>query len=414
MQTVTTEFNRAAKTTARNPKAKLDFVWTDQYLDSSVTVSTNDDNRLTKNNQVHDGNLINNKKWAHIDGVLKANSERYVASGSTGTSSINQVGWYGATRSNGSAEWSTDPQLTMEFDARPILMLTVVGDYAYEEYPVDFNIKLYAGAVLEHTEAVTGNTDIHWYHDVTSDNLINITKMILTIEKWSHVNRVVKIVEFYTPFLMTFESDDIASIRLLEERTIGDGSIPIGNISANEVDIKLQNISIDVNGTDVVDPFFPANVNSYFYTFLSTSCRQKVTPYIGFVLEDDSIEYVRMGTFWLTGWNINEQDATVSATGRDRMELLRKAIYKGSTMYTNTTLYALLIVLLVDARDNIPMTDLQWQVDSELKDFTLSYGWLPEDNYFKLIKKIVESCMGQAYMSRDDILIIEGPSALTG
>ena len=94
---------------------------------------------------------------------------------------------------------------------------------------------------------------------------------------------------------------------------------------------------------------------------------------------------------------------------RDRMELLRRAEYKGSSLLTNTTLYALASEVLESARDDIPMADLQWSLDVSLQNFDLPYAWFSKTNYFEAIRTIVEACMGQAYMSREDILIIEGP-----
>ena len=368
-------------------------------------------NRAANLPQVHDSNSDILKRWAHLDGSIKADGVYKLMPDPNTSGQKEQVGWYGKTRCTASAEWFVNPQLIIEFDARPIISLFVAGDTYLNEYPVNFTIEIYAGTSLEHTETVTANTMVKWSKDVSDLALASITKMILTVSKWSTAERIVKISEFYSSFFQTFEGDDIVSMNILEERVIGDGSLPIGNISSNEMDLTLQNIMIIADGTEVIDPFFPSNAASLYYQLMRKN--RRVEPYLGFLLPDASIEYVKMGVFWTGDWNVNEQDYTASVTCRDRMELLRKAEYKTSTLFENTTLYDIMEDILNHARTNIPMSSLQWQIDIELQNYTIAYAWFPRQSYFATIKQIVEACMGEAYMSKDDVLIIEGPTALT-
>ena len=91
------------------------------------------------------------------------------------------------------------------------------------------------------------------------------------------------------------------------------------------------------------------------------------------------------------------------------MELLRRAEYKGSALYIDTDMYTLAEVVLNSAKNDIPMAELQWDIDITLQDFKVPYGWFTKMSYFEAVREIAEACMGQAYMSRDDVLIIEGP-----
>jgi hypothetical protein len=128
-------------------------------------------------------------------------------------------------------------------------------------------------------------------------------------------------------------------------------------------------------------------------------------------LPDDSIEYVPLGTFWSGDWNAEEQNSTISTSARDRMELLRKAICSTLPVYEGISLYDLAENLLNDAKTNIPMPDLSWEIDTLLQGYTVPYGYFPRQDYFACIKDLVTACMGQAYMSRDDVLIITGPGS---
>lgn len=408
MQPVTPAFNDAAEATVREVVAKVEITWASPFIDTAVTAVVNDENRISYPEQTHDGTRIVSRKWAHLDGVIIADGSYYVMPSTLSNDPLNQVGWYGATACNGSSVWVTDPVLTITFDARPIVDLLVAGDSAYGEYPVDFDIDVYEGVTLVYTENVIGNTSLEWTKDVSAEGLDDVTKMVLTVKKWSAPNRVVKIAEFYTFLKETYTGDVVDSFNLLEERVLEDGSLPVGNISANELDLSLNNIEITRdNGDVVIDPFFPNNPNSPYDSVVTKN--RKVEPSLGFKLADGSYEYVSLGTFWSGDWKINEQSPIASVSCRDRMELLRRAEYKGSSLLTNTSLYDLAVEVLTDARDNIPMADLQWDIDTSLQNFTLPYAWFSKTNYFEAIRTIVEACMGQAYMSRNDVLIIEGP-----
>lgn len=407
MQNVTPAFNTAAEATVRNVVSKVDIVWASPFIDTAVTAVANDENRMTNTAQVHDGTRNILRLWAHLDGVIKADGTHNPMPGNPDNSPSNQVGWYGATECNGSSVWVTDPVLTLTFDVRPVHDLIVVGDSMYDEYPVDFDVEVYEGVTLAYTANVTGNAAVEWLLDVRAQALDDVTKMVLTIKKWSAPNRIVKISEFYSILKETYDGDTISSINLLEERILEDGSLPVGNISANEVDLSLNNIKITVDSNEIIDPFFPDNPNSPYDDVLTKN--RKVTPYIGFKLADDSFEYVKLGTFWTGDWQVNEQSPVVNVACRDRMELLRRAEYKGSPLLITTTLYDLATEVLTSARDDIPMLDIQWDIDTSLQNFTLPYAWFSKTNYFEAIRKIAEACMGQAYMSRDDVLIIEGP-----
>jgi len=68
-----------------------------------------------------------------------------------------------------------------------------------------------------------------------------VAKQELIITKWSHAGRQAKIIEFFTSIREVYETGDLVSVKLLEEREASQGSLPVGNISANEVTIVLNN-----------------------------------------------------------------------------------------------------------------------------------------------------------------------------
>lgn len=407
MLPVSLAFTQAAEATVRQIKPLVEIVWSSPFIDTAVDESVNDNNRISFPAQTHDGTRNIIQKWAHLDGIFKPDGTYHPAPADPGVDPLNQMGWYGATECDGSAEWVTNPELEVTFDPRPIVELLVIGDAVYGEFPTDFEIEVYEGVALAHTEVVTGNNAVTWSLDVTSENLLDVTRMVLIVQKWNIPNRIVKISEFYSLFKETYNGDQVSSINLLEERVIEEGSLPVGSISSNEIDLTMNNIRITVGDDEIIDPFFPDNPNSPYHNVVTKN--RKVSPSLGFVLPNGSVEYVKLGTFWTMDWQVNEQSGVANVTCRDRMEFLRKAEYKGSHLLIDSNLYELVLVVLNSAKTDIPMPGLNWEVDIALQDFTLAHAWFGKITYFEAIRQIAEACMGQAYMNRDDILIIEGP-----
>jgi hypothetical protein len=410
MLSVSSEFTTAIKATTRRFVPKVEITWTDPTIDPTVDADATDKNYTSYPVQVADTTIVPSYKYFHLDGACKFDGTYHIAPAASEIATV-QMGYWSATACNGSAVWGPPyPTITVDFAARPITSLVVSGDSQYNEYPVDFDIEIYDAAdALLLSVAITGNNRLNWSQSISDEGINDATYMKLILKKWSSANRVAKILEFYTSIAETYTGDEIVSMNLLEEREVSDGSIPIGNISANELDLSLQNIRIIKDGASIVDPFFPSNPNTYLQNVIKKN--RKIRAWLGLVLPDDSVEYLALGTFWSGDWNTGDKDSTVSTSARDRMELLRNAICSTLPVYEDISLYDLAENLLNDAKTNIPMSELTWGIDTELQSFMVPYGYFPRQNYFKCIKDLVTACMGVAYMSRDDVLIINGPSS---
>ena len=148
------------------------------------------------------------------------------------------------------------PSLTVTHIPRPVHTLRVVGDSARGEWPVDFRIDLYGpDDTLLRSEVVTGNTVVEWSMTLPAP-VLDVAKQVLTIARWSHAGRQAKIVEFFTSVQETYYSGDVIEIRLLEEREASQGSLPVGNITANEIILVLNNESHKFDPDNEQSPLF--------------------------------------------------------------------------------------------------------------------------------------------------------------
>lgn len=256
MYPVSQAFNDQMKTQGRQTYGKIQIDYTDPFLDQAIDVQANEQANVSYPKQTADNISEPIGKIAALDGAWELDGTWCLAPG-TDEADAKQMGWWGEQLSGADGSFLEPyPTLTVNFLSRPIQSLKVVGDSARGEYPVDFSINLYdaSGAIL-YTETVVGNTTVEWSKAL--DNSINaVVKMDLIITKWSHANRQAKILEFFTSIQEVYEGEDILSIHLLEERDVAQGSLPIGNISANEIYIKLDNQSRKFDAENKQSPLY--------------------------------------------------------------------------------------------------------------------------------------------------------------
>lgn len=253
MYTVTQSFLDFMQAAVRRILGKVQIDYTDPFLDQSITISANDEAAASHKEQIADALTEPARKYAALDGT-------WVLDGTYSLAPANPLngeqGWWGATLAGaGGAFAAPYPTLTITFAARPIDSLKVVADSQRAEYPIDFVIKLYdASNNLLYTHTVTANTLVSWSATITS--VINVTKMTLEISKWSHAGRCVKILEFFTSIQEIYEGDDILSINLLEERETSQGSLPVGNISSNEIKVSIRNDDRRFDAGNTASPLY--------------------------------------------------------------------------------------------------------------------------------------------------------------
>ena len=250
MYAVNSEFIDRIKAQTRRIHGKIQIDYTDPFLDQSITVSANENANISYPEQTADNALRPTGKIASLDGSWVLDGSYILAEKDT------QLGWWGSQLAGaGGAFIAPYPALTILIASRPIQSLKVVGDCERAEYPVDFTIKLYdADNTLLYTETITDNTLVNWNKSTTT--VTQVVKMVLEITKWSHVGRQAKIVEFFTSIQEMYYGDDIIMINLLEEREVSQGSLPVGNISSNEIDIRLYNADRKFDAGNTQSPLY--------------------------------------------------------------------------------------------------------------------------------------------------------------
>ncbi|OPZ42982.1 MAG: hypothetical protein BWY93_01536 [Euryarchaeota archaeon ADurb.BinA087] len=309
------------------------------------------------------------------------------------------VGYWSTSVSDANGDFSTPVDFTVYMtDARPIYDLKIYGDDKLDNYPVDFVITLYdADSVLLHTETVTGNASYAWTK--TLDTYVNNVKsMKVSISKISKANRSCIITEFFTAYGEWYYRDKIMFLSVLEERDYKGGTLPIGNVSANELVLRLSNID---------KHFSPDNKASPIYNLMKKN--RRIEAWIGIevpIAEADygaEPEWTPLGIFWSQDWSVPQDEAYAEVVGLDRLELLRTTEFYSSQIYQNYTLYDLAEVVLQDAG----LQSSEYSIHADLDAVTIPYAWFGRTTHRTALIEIAEAALATVYCARDGKIVID-------
>jgi hypothetical protein len=434
MQWVSTKYLNSILATRRQVLGKVIINYSDPFLDPSVSVEVNEAAYISQPLQSADNQDEATHKWASLDGSWVLDGTYFLCPDTAKAALINQMGWWGSTLAGADGAFAEPyPTLATTFSARPVRCVVVNGDDKREEYPVDFNIRIYAGETLLHTVEVVGNVDIRYQKDLSNLSLSGVTKLVLQITKWSRSGRQVKILEFFAVVQETYIGDDLFNISLLEEREFSDGSLPIGNISANELTVQIHNAD---------RKFDAGNTASEIYGLVRPN--RRIRAWLGLVVaeadyetEDDTmmsldmlsgdptgsealmflgmigdkiidgggVEWIPLGVFWCGEWTIPEDDIYAETTALDRLDLLKRNTFAGP-VYQNITVYDLAKKILDD-------TGYPHWIDTSLKNYVVPWAWFENDTTHRECLRIVaEASLSQVYADRSGVIRVEGPGYL--
>jgi len=390
MYPVSQDFLEKMRADLRRVDAKLVIDWTAPDLDQSIQVTANENASTSYTQQTADGVTHATRKWASCDGSTYPDGNWFPAPG-PGDLSENQMGWWGRQLAGTDGAFSEPyPALTITHAIRPVRSLRVVGDSARGEWPVDFTVELFGpDGTLLRTETVVGNTGIEWSMHLNPP-VLDVVKQVLTITRWSHPDRQAKIIEFFTSIQETYYNDDIVEIRLLEERETSTGSLPVGNISANEITIRLAN---EDRKFDIRNP------SSQLSGLLKPNRRIQV--WLG-----SEGEWVPLGTFWSLDWDAPDDQLEAVTTARDRLERLRQTMYQSGSVQQNVSLHALVEQVLRDAG----LRPGEYWIDPALQSIVIPWAYLAPTSHREALRTIAEAGLAVVYADRDGVVRIESMS----
>ncbi|MCP3681727.1 MAG: hypothetical protein GY861_03465 [bacterium] len=391
MYPVSAAFLTAIQASARNMSSRITINFTDLFADPTASGNSLDENRVSQVEQISDSKTANTYKWLAADGnnILDGS---YHPCPDDAVANSNEIGWWSQTLSNSSAIFATPVVVNATFAKRKVTALLVVGDDKREEYPVDFTLKLYNDAALEHTEIVTANTGIYWQTTISEETDIN--KIELSISKWSHATRVAKIAEVSCSVTRTYDGSDIMNFTVNEQREVSnDNSIPAGNIAAASLNLTLQNASREFDANNTLSPLHGV-----------VRPNNKVTVEIC-VKTTTGFEYVPVFIGWTRGWNVPENSIEASVQALDILDFLNQSNISTSTVQTGLTFSAWFVIVLNDAG----LDSSFYNIDTTLAgaDYIVPFGWFSDVSHREALTILATACSASVYQDRAGIIQIE-------
>ena len=376
-----TDINQAMDADQRQIFGKVEITYTDPFTDETIQYTASEIGRYTYPDELSDGITSPLKKWFSLHentlngtyAVMPAHREY-------------SVGWWGTQLSNLDGNFADPPMVTVTFTARAIPYWRVVGDDKLDVYPVNFNVQLFdSEGVMRSNVSVEGNSSTDYTWNFTNP-ILNIVRLELIIYSINKPACVAKLMELFTAVKEEYDQDMIESFTVMEEIGYSSGSLQLGNISSNEIDIVLNN-------TD--RRFDLDNTQSSLYGYVKKN--RRIRAWFGVEL-NGQVQWYPRGTFWTTTWDISPDQLVARVVGRDRLELLRLTDYTTSVLETNKSLYYLFETVLLDAG----LTIDEFEIDTQLQNIIIPKAWFDVMTHRQALQRLASCAIIQVYCTRDD------------
>lgn len=264
------------------------------------------------------------------------------------------TGWGGtpefaATIASEAGTFTANPLLTLQLGsvhatAVPGITITFAPDRG--EWATEFIVRAYNGVTLLATETVTGNTEPILVVDITG--IVSYDKVTVEIVKWSLPNRYARIMEIALGLKQVYTKAELFGY----EHT-SSGNLASAELPKNSIQFKLDNTDGRWN------PSNPTGLEQYLIE------RQTISVRYGFKI-NGSIEWVKVGTFYMSEWDTPSNGLEATFTARDSLEFMG-AIYNGTR---SGTLAAIATAALTQAGISSTLYSLHANLSAITVNFT--------------------------------------------
>lgn len=304
-------------------------------------------------------------------------------------------GWMSDETSDGSAELSPAEEIVLTFaTAQRVSDVRWWAD-AWIGYPVDFIVYYWDedGENWEAIDTVTGNTETEWSTTLAAE--VQTTGIKMEISKISRANDHPALVELQAGLVADLTSYVLGFDVNKERYYRQENSIPLGNLAAGELNLRLDN-------TD--SRFYAKNTSGPYYGYLRPNRRIEVE--LGFVTSGGD-EYCDAGVFYTAKWEATDRSPEARVRGLDRSKLFQAkmfdaAVYEGYTISE-------LVELLAAAGGLGPS---EYSVDATT--YEVPYAVLERRALWEHLKQLAIGEAGYLYFDESGTLVFEDRDHLAG
>lgn len=187
--------------------------------------------------------------------------------------------------------------------------ITVVWSEAFNEWASSFRVTAYNGVTVVAEKTVEGNTDV--VCKVWMD-IAGYDKIVIEVLSWSHPYRRARASEVFLGIRNVYTKKDLMGFRHSQSADLLSATLP-----KNEIEFKLRNEDARWN------PDNPHGAERYLLE------RQEIELRYG-LNTGESVEWIKAGHFWLSGWHTPANGLEATFTARDDLEFA-SAKYTGPT-----------------------------------------------------------------------------------
>lgn len=258
--------------------------------------------------------------------------------------------------------------------------VTITWSDLYGEYPPVFTVTAKNGNTVVAELTVTDNTE---KTSVVDLDLVNYDSVTVTVHNWCLPYRRARIESVQLGHTLVLNKGDIFSYTHEQH-----GDLLSAEIPKNSIEFSIDNIDGRWN------PSNPMGMAKYL------SERQKLTVKYGFKMDDDSIEWIKAGTFYLSAWSAPSNGLEARFTARDVLEFIINEDNKTEKTDTLKNLSEWAMTSLPD--------DVVVEIDDVLADYSATYKG--NGTSAIVLQKCANGSGCTMRYDRDGVLHIERPN----
>lgn len=213
--------------------------------------------------------------------------------------------------------------------------------YFKDNIPFDFDIIVYdENDNVVDNHSVTNNS-LATYQYVFSDEL-NVSKLELVIKSVDFKDNRLRVA--YVDFTLggLYDGDELVNFTVNEELDLLVESLPV-----NTCTIQINNYPSS-DGGNKFDPINPQGIVKYLNNSVT------IQPHIGVLTDDNGVEYVPLGTFYLSNWSSNV-DGNVTLNGSSIINKMKaiEMVWGGNTAMFSQNVTTPAIATMITKSTNI-------------------------------------------------------------
>ena len=300
-------------------------------------------------------------------------------------------GYIGDVLSNEECIFDTKvPIITIDFSVvhtKIIPGITITWGTAYNEYASHFIVTAYNNDTIVAEKEVVDNTSIT---SILTMDITNYNRITIRILGWCLPNRRARVDEIFIGLNKVYTKKDLMSFK--HSQTVD----PIST-SLPKMEIKF---SID-NSDNSYNPYNLNGLAKYITE------RQELKTRYGLKLNNNTVEWIKGGTFYLSEWYAKQNGISAEFVARDLLEFMSD-IYRDNVSTIAERSLGELAELVLNAA-NLPLQsngNPKWVIDSSLYDIKTN-AILPEDTSANCLQMIANAGRCVIYPDRDGILQIK-------